>query len=75
MSEPDNTDKIIAAIFTAGMLSREDADTDKYLHTYERFVEAITKRKEEKTEEKDVGAFFTTPPKRKQEKSPRRKAR
>jgi hypothetical protein len=59
MSEPDQTDKIVAAIFTAGMLAREDADTTKYLHVYERFLDAMKKQKEEKTEEPEVDALFT----------------
>jgi hypothetical protein len=79
MSELDTTDKIVAAIFTAGMLAREDADTAKYLHTYERFVEAITKKREADIEVADVSALFTTKkaaaPKRKPAKSPHRKPR
>jgi hypothetical protein len=59
MSEPDQTDKIVAAIFTAGMLAKEEADTTKYLHVYERFLEAMKKQRQEKTEEIDVGALFT----------------
>ena len=62
MSEPDNMDKVVAAILTAGMLAREDADTAKYLHVYERFVEAIRKQKDEKKpNEQEVGTIFTSP--------------
>jgi hypothetical protein len=79
MSEPDNMDKVIAAIFTVGMLEKEDADTAKYLHVYERFIAAITKRKEETTEENEVGTLFTDKttqaPKRKLAAAPRRKRR
>ena len=79
MSEPDNMDKIVAAIFTAGMLVREDADTAKYLHVYERFIEAMTKRKEATKEKIEVGAIFTDKslqtPRRKPAATPRRKRR
>ena len=79
MSESDHMDKVVAAILTAGMLAKEDADTAKYLHVYERFIEAITKRKEEKTEENEVGTLFTDKttqtPKRKLAAPPRRKRR
>jgi hypothetical protein len=77
MSESDHMDKVVAAILTAGMLAKEDADTAKYLHIYERFIEAITKRKEEKAGENEVGTLFTDrpvqAPKRKLAATPRRK--
>jgi hypothetical protein len=79
MSDSDDMDKVVAAILTAGMLAKEDADTAKYLHVYERFIEAITKRKEEKAEESEVGTLFTdkpvATPKRKLAATPQRKRR
>jgi hypothetical protein len=79
MSESDHMDKVVAAILTAGMLAKEDADTAKYLHVYDRFIEAITKRKEEKAEENEVGMLFTDKPvqmpERKLAATPRRKRR
>jgi hypothetical protein len=77
MSESDDMDKVVAAILTAGMLAKEDADTAKYLLVYERFIAAITKRKEEKSEEIEVATLFTEKtsqtPKRKLAAAPRRK--
>jgi hypothetical protein len=79
MSDSDDMDKVIAAILTAGMLAKEDADTANYLHVYERYFEAITKRKEVKAEENEVGTLFTDKPvqtpKRKLAATPRRKRR
>jgi hypothetical protein len=79
MSDPDHMDKVVAAILTAGMLAKEDADTAKYLHVYERFIEAIAKRKEETTEGNEVGTLFTDvtnqTPRRKPAATPRRKRR
>jgi hypothetical protein len=79
MSDPDHTDKVVAAIFTAGMLAREDADTAKYLHVYERFLEAIKNPKQEKPDAHEVGTLFSNPSietaKRKPATLPRRKKR
>jgi hypothetical protein len=48
MSDLD-TDKIVAAIFTASTCAGKNVDTETYINTYEGFIDLMKKRKSEKS--------------------------